>query len=94
MALLFLPIALRACAHLYDWAHADVVAADPILQHKAAYLNVPFFLGRAAFYFAVWIGSCAFLLNGGRPSRIAPATRPLADSMHAAVAAAGCWSSA
>jgi hypothetical protein len=32
------------------------VAADPILRQKQAYLNVPFFLARAAFYFAVWIG--------------------------------------
>ena len=29
--------------------------ADALLSHKAAYLNVPFFLVRAAFYFVVWI---------------------------------------
>lgn len=53
MALLLLPIIL--CMHeLFEWTHADVVAHDPILQQKEPYLNVPFFIGRAVFYFAVW----------------------------------------
>lgn len=55
LALLFIPIALRM-GELYPWAHADGVAHDELLRHKAAYLNVPFFLGRAAFYFVVWMG--------------------------------------
>jgi hypothetical protein len=55
MALLFLPIAFGLHS-LYQWSRAEVVAADPILQHKSLYLNVPFFLARAALYFAVWIG--------------------------------------
>jgi hypothetical protein len=37
------------------WAQAEVVAADPLLQQKAAYLNVPFFIVRALVYFAIWI---------------------------------------
>lgn len=53
MALLFLPIAL-GLEHLYEWAQPEHVAHDPILQHKALYLNVPFFLGRAVFYFLAW----------------------------------------
>jgi hypothetical protein len=52
---------LAGMGRLYVWTHADVVAGDPILQHKAAYLNVPFFIGRAAFYFAVWIGLMHYL---------------------------------
>ena len=32
---------------LYPWTHADHVAADEILRHKAPYLNTPFFLVRA-----------------------------------------------
>ena len=36
-------------------AARETVAADPLLKHKAPYLNVPFFLGRAAFYFAGWM---------------------------------------
>ena len=54
LAFLFLPIAL-GLPHLYEWARPDDVARDALLQHKAPYLNVPFFLGRTAFYFAVWI---------------------------------------
>lgn len=60
MAVLFLPIALGLHS-IYEWSHADVVAHDPILQAKAAYLNIPFFLARAAFYFAVWIAVIFFL---------------------------------
>jgi hypothetical protein len=41
---------------LYPWARQEIVAADPLLQQKAAYLNIPFFIARAVFYFAVWIG--------------------------------------
>jgi len=51
---LFLPIAL-GIDHVFEWAHAEAVAEDPILQAKAAYLNVPFFLGRAILYFGIWI---------------------------------------
>jgi hypothetical protein len=54
VALMFLPIAI-GIPNLYPWSHAKVVAADEILQHKQAYLNVPFFLIRAAVYFAGWI---------------------------------------
>ena len=61
LALLFIPVAL-GIGSLYVWSHEDHVATDEILQHKAPYLNVPFFLGRAVFYFAGWIG-LTFLLN-------------------------------
>ncbi len=40
---------------LYHWSHADVVANDPILQHKAPYLNVPFFAIRYVVFFGLWI---------------------------------------
>jgi hypothetical protein len=53
MALLFLPVLLGASS-LYTWANPEVVAVDALLQRKAAYLNVPFFAGRALLYFAVW----------------------------------------
>ncbi|HKD19983.1 MAG TPA: hypothetical protein VKG23_19180 [Thermoanaerobaculia bacterium] len=60
-AIAFLPIVF-GMHRLYEWTHADVVANDPILQKKAAYLNEPFFLFRAALAFAVWI-LIAFTLN-------------------------------
>jgi hypothetical protein len=61
LALLFLPL-LFGLAHLYEWAQPEHVAHDEILQHKAIYLNVPFFLTRAVLYFAVWL-ILARLLN-------------------------------
>ena len=53
MAILFLPIAFGV-RRLYEWAQPERVAQDPLLQHKALYLNVPFFLGRTALYFLAW----------------------------------------
>jgi len=61
LTVLFLPIVLGR-HHLYIWTHADVVAHDESLQHKALYLNTPFWLIRAAFYFLVW-NTLAFFLN-------------------------------
>lgn len=52
-ALLFLPVAI-GLPYIYVWAQPEVVAKDLILQKKALYLNAPFFLARAAFYFVVW----------------------------------------
>lgn len=60
MALLFLPIAF-GIHHLYEWSHAEIVAADPVLQHKSLFLNVPFFLVRAAIYFGAWLVLAYFL---------------------------------
>ncbi|HEY7055045.1 MAG TPA: hypothetical protein VH458_00905 [Vicinamibacterales bacterium] len=59
--LLFIPIAILL-PKLYIWARPDAVAADEILRHKQIYLNVPFFLIRAAVYFLVWFG-CAYYLS-------------------------------
>ena len=52
VTLLFLPIAF-GMRHLYVWTDAALVGADAVLRHKQPYLNVPFFLARAAVYFAV-----------------------------------------
>ena len=53
MAILFLPIAFGV-RRIYEWAQPERVAQDPLLQHQALYLNVPFFLARTAFYFIAW----------------------------------------
>ncbi len=53
MALFFIPL-IFGMHDLYHWTHADAVAQDAILQKKAGYLNVPFFLIRTVIYFAVW----------------------------------------
>ena len=61
VALAFVPL-LFGLPNLYKWARPELVPTDHILQVKAPYLNVPFFVGRAVFYFAVWM-LCAWLLN-------------------------------
>src|SRR5262245_20472481 len=53
MAVLFVPVFL-GLHDLYEWSHADVVEHDALLQWKAPFLNVPFFLIRAALYFGFW----------------------------------------
>src|SRR3954447_2632618 len=61
MVVLFIPL-LFGLHDLYVWARPDVVANDELLQHKRLYLNVPFFVLRAALYFVAW-GSVAYFLN-------------------------------
>jgi len=40
---------------LYQWSHKDIVALDPLVQHKSVFLNVPFFFARMILYFVLWI---------------------------------------
>jgi hypothetical protein len=61
MTVLFLPIALGVM-RIYPWTNADLVAHDEALQHKQLYLNVPFFLTRAAIYFLAW-NALSYFLN-------------------------------
>src|SRR5437660_2583576 len=63
-AVFFIPIIISLFVHergaagqpvsLYEWSDPSVVAGDPALQHKGAYLNIPFFVIRAAVYFGIW----------------------------------------
>jgi hypothetical protein len=56
LALMFLPVAFGVRS-VYLWAKPPAGASEALthaLAHKALYLNIPFFLGRAVFYFAVW----------------------------------------
>ena len=57
---LFIPILLGRHS-LYEWTHTEAVAGNEILLHKQLYLNTPFFIARAAFYFIVWNGLVYFL---------------------------------
>jgi hypothetical protein len=61
LTLLFVPI-LFGMRRLYPWTDAALMAHDEVLQHKHLYLNTPFFIGRAAIYFAVW-NALAYFLN-------------------------------
>jgi hypothetical protein len=66
LAVAFAPL-LFGLGDLFHWSHADAVAADPLLRHKAPYLNVPFFLVRTVLYFAIW---CGLALWYDRQSRL------------------------
>lgn len=61
MLILFIPL-LFGMHYLYEWTHHEAVANNEILRDKSGYLNVPFFLVRAAVYFGIWI-LLMFLLN-------------------------------
>jgi hypothetical protein len=50
LAVLFIPIAL-GIGTIYKWSHAD-----DLKNGKQIWLSPAFFIGRFAFYFAIWIG--------------------------------------
>ncbi len=71
-AILFIPVVVSLFVHehghegghnlsVYEWSDPSVVAGDAALQHKRAYLNVPFFIIRGVIYFAVWFGMALIL---------------------------------
>lgn len=39
---------------LYHWSDPQVLASDPLVQHKAPYLNIPFFFIRMLLFFLAW----------------------------------------
>jgi hypothetical protein len=56
-ALLFLPLLATVFLKpgmLWSWMNPDYVAGDLIYEHKAAFLNTPFFVVRSVLYFAIW----------------------------------------
>ncbi len=60
LTVLFIPCVLGLHS-LYIWTSPEALDADALLRHKQAYLNAPFFVVRAAVYFAVWLGTMALL---------------------------------
>jgi hypothetical protein len=65
MALLFLPV-IFGLGELFEWSHADAAEHDALLRWKAPYLNVPFFLIRAAIYFGSWSFIAILYYRGSR----------------------------
>jgi hypothetical protein len=65
MAALFLPM-LLGLADLYPWAVPGAAEHDALLHWKAPYLNVPFFLVRAAVYFGSWSFIALVYYRGSR----------------------------
>ena len=53
MAVLFVPV-LFGLHELYSWSVPGAAEHDALLRWKAPFLNVPFFLIRAAIYFVCW----------------------------------------
>ena len=79
MLVLFVPL-LYGLTTLYSWSRPEVVAHDVLLQHKSGYLNVPFFVQRAAAYFAIWLIVMFFLNHWSRQQEQvagAPQERPV-----------------
>jgi hypothetical protein len=65
MAALFLPL-LLGLRDLYSWSLPGAAEHDALLRWKAPYLNVPFFLMRAALYFGSWSFIALMYYRGSR----------------------------
>jgi hypothetical protein len=67
MALLALPILvpmLLGNHALYAWLDPALRLSDPLIAHKAGYLNLGFFIARLVLYFAVWTWLSQTFLTG------------------------------
>ncbi|MEM6369679.1 MAG: quinol:cytochrome C oxidoreductase [Myxococcota bacterium] len=56
--LLFIPVYLGLSSTHFHWWHFE--GHDPLLDHKAPYLDENFFILRAIFYIVVWVGLAFF----------------------------------
>ncbi len=66
LAILFLPIMVSVLSgrqSIYPWANPVLAGRSELIQHKQAYLNVPFFVVRSAIYLAVWTLLARFFLT-------------------------------
>ena len=64
-ALLFVPVTL-GMGELFPWVHGIASGHDHHLLGKAPYLNTPFFVGRAVFYFTCWSAIAMFFVFRSR----------------------------
>ncbi len=62
-------------AYAYTYGRGRKRRTTPIIQLKTAYLNVPFMIGRAVFYFLVWTFYAYRLSELVRASRMRAAIR-------------------
>jgi hypothetical protein len=65
MAALFLPL-LLGLQSLYSWTVPGAAEHDALLRWKEPFLNVPFFLIRAALYFGIWSFITLMYYRGSR----------------------------
>ncbi len=62
-----LALAVGLGAHsLYHWSHADVVANDPLLTHKAPFLNMTMFTTLVGASLLLWVVFGALLVGASR----------------------------
>lgn len=78
MFILFIPIIIGAHS-LYPWTHAEE-AAELAKLGKTRYLNLPFFIGRTVFCFAIWL-LLTYLLNRWSKEQERTADRQYAKKM-------------
>jgi hypothetical protein len=77
---LFVPLLFGLGALYGEWLHPESIHEEHVraaVLHKTPYLNLPFFLVRTGFYFAVWLVFGALLRRGSMKGDSSPA---LADS--------------
>ena len=73
-----LPIAVGAAtlivfgaSTLYVWSQPEFLAAHEIVEAKRAWLNLPFFLVRAAIVFAIWLVTVPLVLRSVQTAQAA-----------------------
>jgi hypothetical protein len=66
LVLLVIPLLLHL-HELFHWSHAEAIAKDVLLQGKAPYLNIPFFVVRTVGILGVWsLFGALFIRNSVR----------------------------
>lgn len=80
LAILFIPL-LFGMHELFHWSDTEAVAYDALLQKKSGYLNVPFFIIRALFYFTVWFALTRVLYKNSLQQDQAADGTALAEKM-------------
>lgn len=61
-SIILLLVLVAGYSHLYEWTDPAAVANDPLLQGKEAYLNLPFFFIRFAFFVGI-LGLLIYLMR-------------------------------
>ncbi|HEX9655344.1 MAG TPA: hypothetical protein VGB89_00360, partial [Bacteroidota bacterium] len=65
-ASLLMLITLLGIPSLYEWSHADAVSGNHLLQAKAGWLSVPFFVIRTILYLGIWFVFAFYLRKFSR----------------------------
>lgn len=84
-AVLFAPIVLLG-KELFLWMRPEG-AADHLIHKKAAYLNQPFWLGRAVLFFVIWVALATFFYKNSR-AQDSSGDRTLSEKMQGMAAPA------